>query len=106
MEKIRAAGANVIPVSLPNTRYALSAYYVISSAEVSSNMARYSGVHYGQQTVWPVSHSGDAELCLQEREKLCCLAQTSEILHQSMRRLDLNDLAMKCKSESFWERMP
>ena len=44
---LKSRGATVLPVSLPNTRYALSAYYVIASAEASSNMARYDGVQYG-----------------------------------------------------------
>ncbi|KAJ7483170.1 amidase signature domain-containing protein [Mycena latifolia] len=44
---LRAQGATIVPVSLPATPYALPAYYVLSSAETSSNMARYSGVHYG-----------------------------------------------------------
>ncbi len=47
IQRMRAAGAQVSRVSLPGTRYALSAYYVIASAEASSNLARYSGVHYG-----------------------------------------------------------
>ena len=47
VNRLRAAGANVVSVSLPATRFALSAYYVIASAEASSNLARYSGVHYG-----------------------------------------------------------
>lgn len=44
---LKSLGATVIPVSLPSTSYALSAYYVIASAEASSNMARYDGVQYG-----------------------------------------------------------
>ena len=45
---LRDAGARVVSVSLPSTKFALSAYYVIASAEASSNLARYSGIHYGQ----------------------------------------------------------
>jgi aspartyl-tRNA(Asn)/glutamyl-tRNA(Gln) amidotransferase subunit A len=40
-------GARVVPVSLPSTRQALSAYYVIAPAEASSNLAKYDGVRYG-----------------------------------------------------------
>jgi aspartyl-tRNA(Asn)/glutamyl-tRNA(Gln) amidotransferase subunit A len=43
-------GATLIPVSLPSTDYALSAYYIISSAEASSNLARFDGVKYGYRT--------------------------------------------------------
>ncbi|KAL2161321.1 hypothetical protein VTH06DRAFT_8542 [Thermothelomyces fergusii] len=40
-------GARVVPVSLPSTRHALAAYYVIAPAEASSNLAKYDGVRYG-----------------------------------------------------------
>ena len=46
-EKLREAGASVEECSLPHTQYALSAYYVISSGEFNSNMARYDGVKFG-----------------------------------------------------------
>ena len=44
---LRDAGAEPIEISLPHTRYALSAYYIIAPAEASSNLARYDGVRFG-----------------------------------------------------------
>ena len=46
-EWLRAAGATVRDISLPNTRHALAAYYIVAPAEASSNLARYDGVRYG-----------------------------------------------------------
>lgn len=48
-ERFRALGAEVQEVALPMLRYALPAYYVISSAEAGSNLARYDGVRYGHR---------------------------------------------------------
>ena len=44
---LKDAGAEVIDISLPHTKYALPAYYIVAPAEASSNLARYDGVRYG-----------------------------------------------------------
>ncbi len=47
MAWLKAAGAEIVEISLPHTRYALPAYYIVAPAEASSNLARYDGVRYG-----------------------------------------------------------
>src|SRR3954447_20741399 len=46
---LKSAGAELVEVSLPHTKYALPAYYIVAPAEASSNLARYDGVRYGQR---------------------------------------------------------
>ncbi|WP_048646288.1 Asp-tRNA(Asn)/Glu-tRNA(Gln) amidotransferase subunit GatA [Nitratireductor soli] len=47
IEWMRDAGAEIVDISLPHTKYALPAYYIVAPAEASSNLARYDGVRYG-----------------------------------------------------------
>lgn len=61
LERMEAAGATVRRVSLPHTRYAIPTYYVLATAEASSNLARYDGVRYGFRA--PEAASAEAVYC-------------------------------------------
>ena len=50
IEKLRSAGCEIIPISMPHTAYAIPTYYVIATAEASANLARFDGVRYGHRT--------------------------------------------------------
>jgi aspartyl-tRNA(Asn)/glutamyl-tRNA(Gln) amidotransferase subunit A len=47
IQKLAAAGCEIVPISLPHTAYAIPTYYVVATAEASSNLARFDGVRYG-----------------------------------------------------------
>ncbi|HWA07736.1 MAG TPA: Asp-tRNA(Asn)/Glu-tRNA(Gln) amidotransferase subunit GatA [Ignavibacteria bacterium] len=47
IEMLRSKGAQIIPVELPNLRYSIQAYYILTTAEASSNLARFDGARYG-----------------------------------------------------------
>jgi aspartyl-tRNA(Asn)/glutamyl-tRNA(Gln) amidotransferase subunit A len=49
---LKNAGAELVEISLPMTKYALPAYYIVAPAEASSNLARYDGVRYGLRVPW------------------------------------------------------
>lgn len=49
MEKLSGQGAEMVPISLPMTKHALSAYYIIAPAEAASNLAKYDGIRYGHR---------------------------------------------------------
>jgi len=47
IQKLAQLGCEIVPVSLPHTKYAIPTYYIVATAEASSNLARYDGVRYG-----------------------------------------------------------
>ena len=49
VDSLKAAGAETVKVSLPHTKYAIAAYYVIATAEASANLARFDGIRYGNR---------------------------------------------------------
>lgn len=56
---LKAAGAEIVDISLPHTKYALPVYYIIAPAEASSNLARYDGVRYGLRVTEDISSLDD-----------------------------------------------
>ena len=50
LEKLKEAGAELVDVSLPHTKYALPTYYILAPAEASSNLARFDGIRYGYRS--------------------------------------------------------
>jgi aspartyl-tRNA(Asn)/glutamyl-tRNA(Gln) amidotransferase subunit A len=53
IEAYRALGAEIVDVALPHSKYCIAVYYIIATAEASSNLARYDGVRYGHRTEEP-----------------------------------------------------
>lgn len=66
LEKMKAGGAKAVEVSLPNVNYAVAAYYIICTAEASSNLARYDGVRYGRRAEKAMAL---ADMYMQSREE-------------------------------------
>jgi aspartyl-tRNA(Asn)/glutamyl-tRNA(Gln) amidotransferase subunit A len=56
VDTYRKAGAQIVEIEMPHLDYAIAAYYVIATAEASSNLARYDGVHYGYRTKNPADY--------------------------------------------------
>lgn len=49
IDNLRSLGAQIVEISLPHTQYAVATYYIIATAEASSNLSRYDGIRYGQR---------------------------------------------------------
>ncbi|KAI2619604.1 amidase signature enzyme [Hypoxylon sp. NC1633] len=67
-QKITELGGRIVPVSLPSTKNALSAYYVIAPAEAASNLSKYDGIRYGQRNSKQASDSFEGILYAKTRE--------------------------------------
>jgi aspartyl-tRNA(Asn)/glutamyl-tRNA(Gln) amidotransferase subunit A len=55
LETLKGLGAVIVPISLPHTQYCVATYYIIATAEASSNLARYDGVRFGLRATPPRS---------------------------------------------------
>lgn len=61
LDKLEAEGAELVPIHLPHTKFGIATYYILATAEASSNLARYDGIRYG--------HRADKEEVLDELKK-------------------------------------
>ena len=64
--KLEALGAEIVSVSLPHSKYALAAYYIIVPSEISANLARYDGIKYGKSQA-PMTNDQLLDVYLQTR---------------------------------------
>jgi aspartyl-tRNA(Asn)/glutamyl-tRNA(Gln) amidotransferase subunit A len=48
--KLQKAGCTLVPISMPHTKYSIAVYYILTTAEASSNLARFDGIRYGYRT--------------------------------------------------------
>jgi aspartyl-tRNA(Asn)/glutamyl-tRNA(Gln) amidotransferase subunit A len=60
LEVLGRAGIGIVPIELPHARYAIPVYYLVATAEASSNLARYDGVRYGMRAALGPEHGLDA----------------------------------------------
>jgi aspartyl-tRNA(Asn)/glutamyl-tRNA(Gln) amidotransferase subunit A len=93
VERLRNAGATIVDVSLPHTRYGIAAYYVLTTAEASSNLARYDGVRYG--------YRADEETVLQSLR-----SQRSELESALKKAASINDTPAAQAIQSELDALP
>ncbi|MAO64634.1 MAG: Asp-tRNA(Asn)/Glu-tRNA(Gln) amidotransferase GatCAB subunit A [Balneola sp.] len=104
LSDLEADGAELVPIHLPHTKYGIATYYILATAEASSNLARYDGIRYG--------HRADKEEVLDELKKEeAALKEAFEIaegdeqieLQQQLTKLDsaLIRLYKKSRTEGF-----
>jgi len=68
LDTLRRAGAKLVDIDLPHAKYAIPAYYLVATAEASSNLARYDGVRYGHRTA-DDGHLGLQDMYRRTREE-------------------------------------
>ena len=78
LSKLEADGAELVPIELPHSKYALATYYILATAEASSNLARFDGIRYG--------HRADKNEMLDE------LKSEEEVLKQTIKSAEGDDL--------------
>ena len=78
IQELAKAGCEIVPISLPHTEYAIPTYYLIATAEASSNLARFDGVRYGMRAREAQDAGGDVS-----QDARCRIWHGSEAAHHA-----------------------
>lgn len=102
LEQLISLGATISSVSIPSTPHALSAYYVISSAEASSNLARYDGTRFGSSKFLFLKALLTFEQVLEAKWTVSLLSMILREDPHFTLLVEVKRLARKSKNEYFW----
>jgi aspartyl-tRNA(Asn)/glutamyl-tRNA(Gln) amidotransferase subunit A len=104
IKQMEKEGAELVPVSLPHTRYGIATYYILATAEASSNLARYDGVRYGHRADFKkIEEELGLEMKAVEQEIKIAVGADKEDAIERLARLDspLVRLYKKSRTEGF-----
>ncbi|TNE73039.1 Asp-tRNA(Asn)/Glu-tRNA(Gln) amidotransferase subunit GatA [bacterium] len=88
LQKLASNGAELIPIHLPHSAYAIATYYILATAEASSNLARFDGVRYGHRTDMKVLKEQLAAEAQQIKERIKVAGGSTEELDQALKGID------------------
>ncbi|SMO89549.1 amidase family protein [Gracilimonas mengyeensis] len=90
LDKLEADGAELVPIHLPHTKFGIATYYILATAEASSNLARYDGIRYG--------HRADKEEMLDELKKEEIALKEQFDLAEGEKKIELQEELAKMDS--------
>lgn len=97
LKELENGGAELVPVTLPHMKYGIATYYILATAEASSNLARYDGIRYGHRADFDEVE----EELVQERKELKKAAESSTVLETADVDSPLIRLYKKSRTEGF-----
>jgi aspartyl-tRNA(Asn)/glutamyl-tRNA(Gln) amidotransferase subunit A len=104
LDILKADGAELVPISLPHTKYGIATYYILATAEASSNLARFDGIRYGHRANKDevLDELKKEELALEEAFEIAKGEEKIEMQKQ-LEKIDspLNRLYKKSRTEGF-----